>query len=139
LTIADSPLKKVLYISYDGLTDPLGQSQILPYLRELSKYEFQFFILSFEKKERYEKESHTVKDIVYASGMQWVPLWFTSKPPVLSKMIDRWKLERTAQRLLKREKFDLIHCRSYVAAEAGLSLKRKFNTKFLFDMRGFLG
>jgi glycosyltransferase involved in cell wall biosynthesis len=130
-------LKKILYISYDGLTDPLGQSQILPYLRELSKNELQFFILSFEKKGRYEKESRAVENIVHASGMRWVPLWFTSKPPVLSKMFDRWKLKRTAQKLLKQEKFDLIHCRSYVAAEVALLLKRKFKTKFLFDMRGF--
>jgi len=25
--------KRVLYLSYDGLTDPLGQSQILPYVK----------------------------------------------------------------------------------------------------------
>ena len=31
----------------------------------------------------------------------------------------------------------MIHCRSYVAAEAGEFLKRKFKARFLFDMRGF--
>lgn len=31
----------------------------------------------------------------------------------------------------------MIHCRSYIAAELGLRLKRKTGTKFLFDMRGF--
>ena len=30
--------KKALFLSYDGLTDPLGQSQVLPYLRIISKY-----------------------------------------------------------------------------------------------------
>ena len=29
--------KKILYVSYDGMTDPLGQSQVIPYLRELTK------------------------------------------------------------------------------------------------------
>ena len=43
-------MKRVLYISYDGLTDPLGQSQILPYLQHLAKESYQFTILSFEKK-----------------------------------------------------------------------------------------
>ena len=48
--------KKVLYITYDGLTDPLGQSQILPYLKGLAKHGYQFTILSFEKKDRFQKE-----------------------------------------------------------------------------------
>ena len=130
-------MKKILYISYDGLTDPLGQSQILPYLKELSKYEFQFSVLSFEKKNRYHKESKTVEDITDAAGINWTPLWFTSKPPFLSKIYDRWKLKRTALKMYRRQKFDMVHCRSYVAAEIGLMFKKKFGTKFLFDMRGF--
>ena len=62
---------------------------------------------------------------------------FTSYPPVLSKIYDRWKLKRTALKLYRKERFDLVHCRSYVAAEIGLNFKKKFNAKFLFDMRGF--
>ena len=40
---------KILYISYDGLLEPLGQSQILSYLKILSK-DFSISVLSFEKK-----------------------------------------------------------------------------------------
>ena len=29
--------QRVLYLSYDGMTDPLVQSQVLPYLAGLSK------------------------------------------------------------------------------------------------------
>lgn len=126
-----------MYITYDGLTDPLGQSQVLPYLINLSKHGYQFTILSFEKKKRYEKEKNLVKSITDSSNIDWLPLPFTSTPPVLSKMYDRWKMNQTAEKLFKQERFDLIHCRSYVAAETGLAMKRKFNAKFLFDMRGF--
>lgn len=28
--------RRVLYISYNGMLDPLGQSQVIPYLRELT-------------------------------------------------------------------------------------------------------
>src|SRR4030095_1911527 len=31
----------------------------------------------------------------------------------------------------------MVHCRSYVAADVGLQLKKKYGTKFFFDMRGF--
>jgi glycosyltransferase involved in cell wall biosynthesis len=52
-------------------------------------------------------------------------------------MYDRWKLKRSAFKIFRDQKFDIVHCRSYVAAEAGIELKKKFGTKFLFDMRGF--
>jgi glycosyltransferase involved in cell wall biosynthesis len=129
--------KKVLYITYDGLTDPLGQSQILPYLKHLTKYGYQFTILSFEKKLRYKTEGDLIRQIVDQAGIQWVPLTFTAKPPVLSKMYDRYRMIQKVLSLHRQEKFDLVHCRSYIAAEAGLQLKRRFGVKMLFDMRGF--
>ena len=130
-------MKRVLYISYDGLTDPLGQSQILPYLLHLAKESYQFTILSFEKKDRYQKEASIVQEIVSASHIEWVPLFFTAKPPVLSKIYDRYQMKKTAIALQQQNNFDLVHCRSYVAAEIGLLLKDKFGVKMLFDMRGF--
>ena len=44
---------KALYLSYDGLTDPLGQAQILPYLLGLENQGMGFVIISFEKKEAF--------------------------------------------------------------------------------------
>jgi hypothetical protein len=115
----------------------LGQSQILPYLQHLSKEGYQFTILSFEKKERYKKEASVIHEIVKASGIVWAPLFFTSKPPILSKMYDRFQMKKTALALQKQNSFDLVHCRSYIAAEIGLLLKNRFGVKMLFDMRGF--
>lgn len=129
--------RKVLYISYDGMTDPLGQSQVLPYIIALSKKGYRFTLLSFEKKKRFESERGIIEKIAKENSIEWVPLFFTSKPPVLSKIYDRWKLMRTAFKLQRKNKFDIVHCRSYIAAEAGLKLKKNFGVKFLFDMRGF--
>ena len=39
---------KILYLSYDGLTDQLSKSQIIPYLNILSNL-FSVFVLSCEK------------------------------------------------------------------------------------------
>ncbi len=46
MSLAD---KRVLYISYNGMLDPLGQSQVLPYLRELTTLGVRFTLLSFER------------------------------------------------------------------------------------------
>ena len=131
------PLKKILYISYDGMTDPLGQSQVLPYLIGLSKQGYQFTLLSFEKKQRYKKFRKLIEDIVEDANIDWIPMSFTIKPPVLSKFYDAIRMRRKAFTLFKQRKFDMIHCRSYIAADIGLSLKKKFGVKFFFDMRGF--
>lgn len=41
--------RRVLFISYNGMLEPLGQTQVLPYLRELAKRSVKFILLSFEK------------------------------------------------------------------------------------------
>ena len=41
-------MQKILYITYDGLLDPLGSSQILPYIYNIALNK-NLYILSFEK------------------------------------------------------------------------------------------
>jgi len=129
--------RNVLYISYDGMTDPLGQSQVIPYLLGLSRYGYRFTILSFEKKERFRKLEGRIRSILEPAGIAWEPLWFTSQPPLLSKFYDAVKMRHAALRLQRRHHFDMVHCRSYPSSENGLLLKRRYGVKFLFDMRGF--
>ncbi len=128
---------RILYISYDGLTDPLGQSQILPYLIGLSKYGNQFTILSFEKKDRYKKEHNLIKNLISETDIIWSPVSFTSKPLFFSKFYDAIKMRHRAITLHKQLRFDMVHCRSYIAADVGLYLKLRYGIKFFFDMRGF--
>ena len=51
---------KALYVSYDGLLDPLGQSQVLPYVEALAK-SHEITVLSFEKNERSKDEINNLK------------------------------------------------------------------------------
>ena len=62
---------KALYIAYDGMTDPLGQSQVLSYLKELSK-SYSFHLISFEKEEVYEKRKATIKDFIKGFDISWL-------------------------------------------------------------------
>ncbi len=130
-------MKNALYVLYDGLTDPLGQSQVLPYLLGLSRSGYRFTILSFEKKERFNHEKDSIQAITAKAGINWVPLFFSSRPPFLAKIYDVWRMRRMALKLQKKHQFHIIHCRSYVAAQIGLIFKKRFETRFLFDMRGF--
>src|SRR2546428_7725931 len=108
-------IKKILYITYDGLTDPLGQSQILPYLIGLSEHGYVFTVLSFEKKKKFEKESEHIRQITREAGIEWFPLSFTSSPPLLSKLYDALRMRVKAFSLHRKYGFDMVHCRSYIA------------------------
>ena len=128
---------RVLYITYDGLTDPLGQSQVLPYLVGLARRGHRITILSCEKPERMAASGDHIRSLCTDAGIAWSPLKYHKKPPILSSLLDAAALERTAVALHRAERFDIVHCRSYIPARAGLALKRRFGVKFLFDMRGF--
>ena len=130
-------MKKVLYISYDGMTDPLGQSQVLPYIIGLSKKGYEFTLLSAEKPERFAKYQEDILKITNEHGIRWKTIPFSSSLPVISKIKDLWHLKKTAKELHLKEKFDLVHCRSYVSVEVGLLFQKKYGTDYLFDMRGF--
>ncbi len=119
------------------MTDPLGQSQVIPYLRELTKKGYQFTILSAEKKERLNESGESVRKLLERIGIEWKTIGFSTHPPILSKIYDQWKMNSTANRLQKQKPFDFVHCRSYVAAATGLKLFSRFHVPFLFDMRGF--
>jgi glycosyltransferase involved in cell wall biosynthesis len=129
--------KKILYISYDGMTDPLGQSQVIPYLIGLTRFGLKFTILSFEKKQVFSKLNAEIKSKLSKHSIEWVPLNFTTRPPLLAKFYDSIRMRLTAKRLHKKYNFSAVHCRSYPSSEIGLIFKRRFGTKFIFDMRGF--
>jgi glycosyltransferase involved in cell wall biosynthesis len=128
---------KILYITYDGLTDPLGQSQVLPYLSGLQKKGYQISIISCEKPERFKQSADVIQKMVSDAGLDWHPLLYHKSPPVLSTMYDVRMIRAKANLLHQKNNFTLVHCRSYIAALAGLHLKQKKGLPFIFDMRGF--
>src|SRR5947208_16236831 len=103
----------VLYLSYDGMCDPLGGAQVLPYLIGLSKLGHRITLVSFEKPERSPEERAQVARTCAEAGIRWCPLPYHKRPPLLSSMYDVREMRRAAERLHRAEHFDLIHCRSY--------------------------
>lgn len=119
------------------MTDPLGQSQVLPYIAGLSKLGYEFTLISCEKEERFEQNADKIKGICKANSINWQPLPFTTFPPVISKLQDKNRIRKLALELHRSVGFDMVHCRSYIAADIGNYLKKKFGVKLFFDMRGF--
>ncbi len=130
-------MARSLFITYDGLTDPLGQSQILPYLVGLSSKGHSIHILSCEKADRFNQGRNLIDEICLDNGIEWTPLRFHTKPPILAKYYDLYKLKKVASSLHRKKSFDIIHCRSYLSADVGRRLKIQTGVKYVFDMRSF--
>lgn len=129
--------KKILFISYDGLTDPLGQSQVIPYLAGLTKWGYEFVILSCDKPEKFSSKKEYVEQLIAPFPIQWVSIPYHRKPPVLSSVYDFFKLRQKAKQLHAIHHFDMTHTRVGLPQLVGLHMKKKLGVKFLNDIRGF--
>lgn len=128
---------RILYLSYDGLTDPLGQSQILPYLTGLAKRGFFFTVISFEKKHALQKNRDSVSAVCSESKIKWIACDYHKRPPIISTLIDLWILWREVKKAVAENGIEIVHCRSYITSLVGLRAKNRWGLKFIFDMRGF--
>ena len=67
---------KVLYISHDGITDHIGQSQIAPYLLGLATENLSINILSVEKKNNYNLISD-YSDLFRKKSIKWDFIYYS--------------------------------------------------------------
>lgn len=119
------------------MTDPLGQSQVLPYIINIDKKKYKFHLISFEKRTRFKQNKSQIQNIFDKNNISWRPLIYTKNPPLFSTLWDLVKLNQSIKKIGSKTTFDIIHCRSYLPAIFGLKFKKKWNVKMLFDMRGF--
>jgi glycosyltransferase involved in cell wall biosynthesis len=125
--------RSVLYISYDGLEEPLGRSQVLPYVLGLATLGHRTELLTFEK-----PGVPLVFRRPLAPGVYWTSLRYHRRPSVPATTYDMGRGLATLFRLARLSNADLLHARSYVPAAAALPLARWRDIPLILDTRGFL-
>lgn len=134
--------KRVLYISYNGMLDPLGQSQVIPYLKELSRRGVRFWLLSFEKAQALKQAGKDRIEQLHAEllpyGIEWHALRYHQKPSLPATAYDVAKGIRLASRLVRKHQIEMVHARAHIAAAIALRLKKRFGVKMIFDVRGLI-
>jgi glycosyltransferase involved in cell wall biosynthesis len=134
--------RRVLYISYNGMLDPLGQSQVIPYLKELSRAGIEFTLLSFERPHAYTSEGlelcSALQRELAESRIDWHWLRYHKRPSVPATFYDVWAGTRYASRLVRRKQIEMVHARSQIPSAIALRLKRRFGVKMIFDVRGLM-
>jgi glycosyltransferase involved in cell wall biosynthesis len=127
----------VLYLSYNGLTEPLGRRQVLPYVVGLAQRGWRFTIVSFEKPETaLPAACAEVQARLDAAGVRWVRRSYHRRPTLLATAFD--VLCGTAVGLLAKDGLEIIHARSTVPAVMAAALSRLLRKPWIFDVRGLL-
>ena len=70
-------------------------------------------------------------------GIEWRPLRYHGRPPVLSTLLDVGEPAPGPARASRPRRPDVVHVRSYVPALIALAGRRRSGGKLLFDIRGF--
>jgi glycosyltransferase involved in cell wall biosynthesis len=126
-----------LYISHNGLTEPLGRRQVLPYLVGLGARGWRLIVVSFEKAETATPEALArVGEITHEAGMLWKPLNYHNHPPIVATAYDILRGCLRANGLARD--VVLIHARSTVPALMAGLVSRRLGTPWIFDLRGVL-
>jgi len=126
---------RILYVTYDGLAEPLGQSQVLGYLERLSTTH-DIHIVSFEKPADRE-ELPALRRRLTEAGIGWTALEYHRRPPLISTALDVARGVRALRKLASAGQFDVLHARSDVPAL--IADLAHVPGRFLFDIRGFWG
>ena len=126
----------VLYLTRNGLLEPLGQSQVLAYLRGLSRH-YRITLLTYEKDE---DRADAVRMAAAQAecqrlGIRWLPQRFRPQPKMVAPALSMVRMVWLVWREVRGQRVRLIHARSYIPAAVAMVVGRLTGVPFIFDMR----
>lgn len=125
-----------LYLTRNGLLEPLGQSQVLAYLRGLSR-DYRVTLITYEKDE--DRADAGRMEAMRAEcerlGIRWLPQRFRPRPKVIAPALSMLRMVWLLRREVQGQGARLIHARSYIPAAVAMIVSRLTGVPFIFDMR----
>lgn len=130
---------RILYIVYWGAAEPLGQSLVLPSVRELAGRGAQITLVTFEKAADLERtaEIERIRVLLSGFGVRWLPLRYHKRPKLAATAIDVAAGLLGGIRLHLGNPFDVIHARTFVAGSIGLLLAPLLRVPLVYHNEGF--
>ena len=132
------PEVKALYVSYDGVLDPLGASQIVPYVVGLARRGVAMSLISFEKHRmvRGEEGTTAARSRLAAHGVAWSPLRYHRRPRLVASLWDVVKGSHAITSEAHRLRPDVVHCRGDMAMAMARLARVPRGTLLVYDVRG---
>lgn len=135
-----SERKNILYISFLGILDPVGFSQIYSYIIELSRAkDLKFTVLTFEKESLLKKagylDSRRIRAAMEKNGVEWLTLRHHGGA---GKVYDFMIGLILAAVLIVRKNIKIVHARSNEPVIIAFFISRLFRIKVVYDRRGMM-
>ena len=129
-------LTPTLYLTRNGLLEPLGQSQVFGYLRGLSQ-DHAITLITYEKSEDQADTARMAlaREACAAHNIRWLPQEFRPRPKIVAPALSMMRMTWLVWREVRGGRAGLIHARSYIPAAVALSVHRLTGVPFIFDMR----
>ena len=129
-------LTPTIYLTRNGLLEPLGQSQVFAYLRGLSR-DHAITLITYEKPEDKADSSRMARARAECEqhGIRWLPQEFRPRPRIIAPAYSMVRMAWLVWREVRSRRAHLIHARSYVPAAGALLVSRLTGVPFIFDMR----
>ncbi len=117
------------------------QTQVLPYLRELSRRGVAARLLTFEPgwpRSWGDEERAAWRNRLREDGIEWKALAYHRKPSALATLYDILIGTLTAVRLARGKRIDVLHARAHISLIMALLARRFCGAKIIFDIRGLV-
>jgi glycosyltransferase involved in cell wall biosynthesis len=132
---------RTLYICYFGLREPLVQTQVLPYLRELARGGTGVGLLTFEPDLHHRwttRELEATSAVLKEEGIEWHYLPYHKRPSVPATLYDIFAGAWRAARIARGGGYDAFHARSHVPLAIALLAQLLVRAYLVFDLRGLM-
>jgi glycosyltransferase involved in cell wall biosynthesis len=140
--MSDKQQSSSLYLCYFGLREPLVQTQVLPYLRQIFESGTKITLLTFESQPALnwtKEEIENEKSKLLAEGIEWHMLPYHKSPSVPATLYDVLCGALYTRKMIAKNDINIIHARVHMPMLMA-ALARKLSrrpVKILFDIRGF--
>lgn len=131
-----------LYLCYFGLREPLVQTQVLPYLRELTKLDgLKVSLLTFEVDFKHKwtaEQIESEKKKLAGENIEWHCLAYHKSPSAPATAFDVLNGVRFIVNLNRKQKIDVLHARAHIPMTMALMAGKFTKSKMIFDIRGLM-
>ncbi len=133
---------KTLYISYFGIREPLVQTQVVAYLREIANNsDIEVHLVTFEPNFKQEWTDEQIEDErrrLAADGITWYCFPYHKSPSAPATLYDVFVAARFIRKLVREKGINVLHARGHIPVLMATTANRGGNCRIIFDIRGLV-
>ena len=130
-------VKDITYLSYTGMLEPLGRSQVIPYINILGGMG-KVHLISFEKNKVPDLVRFDIESEFKSNNFSWTTKVYHKTPRFMATLVDLLVMIGSLLKDRPKKRIHYVHCRGYVTSIAAFIYSICCSrVRYIFDMRAF--